>query len=120
VRTYLAKAHVSVAPFTIAAGIQNKILEAMSYGLPVVAFSRAVQGLSKGVAGGIETAESAEEMARKIILLLGNPELARQQGMEARQRVTAEYRWDEALAGLLRLVEDPSGAARSTVRVVPA
>ena len=50
VRTYLAKAHVAVAPFSIAAGIQNKILEAMAYGLPVVATSRTRQGLSPEVA----------------------------------------------------------------------
>ena len=56
VRTYLAKAHVAVAPFSIAAGIQNKILEAMAYGLPVVATSRTAQGLSAGVADMVDTA----------------------------------------------------------------
>src|SRR5262249_12084445 len=44
VRSYLARAQVSVAPFSIAAGVPNKILEAMAYGLPVVATPRAVQG----------------------------------------------------------------------------
>ena len=37
VRPFLARASVAVAPLTIAAGVQNKILEAMSSGLPVVA-----------------------------------------------------------------------------------
>src|SRR4029077_5699586 len=56
VRPYLAQPQVAVSPFSIAAGIQNKILEAMAYGLPVVAAGRAVQGLSKGVAGGGDSA----------------------------------------------------------------
>ena len=37
VRKYLAMATVSVAPLRIARGIQNKVLEAMAMGVPVVA-----------------------------------------------------------------------------------
>jgi sugar transferase (PEP-CTERM/EpsH1 system associated) len=107
IRPYLAKARVSVAPFSIAAGIQNKILEAMAYGLPVVATVRAVQGLSEGVAQMVKTGESPEELAGEIIGLLNKPELARQTGLEARRRVAADYNWDRALERLLQLLEHP-------------
>ena len=63
IRQYLARARVSVAPFAIAAGIPNKILEAMAYGLPVVATRRATQGLSPGVAEAVEIGETTEEFA---------------------------------------------------------
>jgi sugar transferase (PEP-CTERM/EpsH1 system associated) len=109
VRAYLAKARVSVAPFTIAAGIQNKILEAMAYGLPVVATSRAVQGLSKGVAEIVETGNSAEELAAKTVRILRDPEFARRRGMEGRSRVAADYNWQRSLDGLLRILEDGAG-----------
>jgi len=109
VRTYLAKAQVAVAPFSIAAGIQNKILEALAYGVPVVATARAVQGLSKGVAAAVETGTSAEELAARIVHLLGDPEMARRKGAEGRRAVEEEYNWKQALDGLLAVLENPSG-----------
>jgi hypothetical protein len=47
---YLEQVQVAVAPFSIAAGIQNKILEAMAFGVAGGRTTRAVQGLSRGVA----------------------------------------------------------------------
>jgi glycosyltransferase involved in cell wall biosynthesis len=107
VRTYLAKAHVAVAPFTIAAGIQNKILEAMAYGLPVVASSRTAQGLSARVADMVDTGDTAEEMASKIVLLLRDFDLVRRKGVEGRLRVAEEYRWEDSLDQLLQVLYNP-------------
>ena len=108
VRTYLAKAQVAVAPFAIAAGIQNKILEAMAYGLPVVATSRTAQGLSPKVAEMVDTGDTADEMASKIVLLLRDFDLARRKGVEGRRRVGEEYRWENSLDQLLQLLENPA------------
>jgi sugar transferase (PEP-CTERM/EpsH1 system associated) len=108
VRTYLAKAQVAVAPFAIAAGIQNKILEAMAYGLPVVATSRTAQGLSPKVAEMVDTGDTADEMASKIVLLLRDFDLARRKGVEGRRRVGEEYKWENSLDQLLQLLENPA------------
>jgi glycosyltransferase involved in cell wall biosynthesis len=116
VRHYLAQSAVSVAPFSIAAGIQNKILEAMSYGLPVVATPRAAQGLSPLVAGAVRTASSPGEMAAAIVQLLCDPQAARQAGLEGRRRVSREYGWDAAIEKLLAVVEAPEAGARARMR----
>jgi sugar transferase (PEP-CTERM/EpsH1 system associated) len=105
VRTYLAKSHVSVAPFSVAAGIQNKILEAMAYGLPVVATSRTATSLSPSVAEVVETADSPEDLAEKVILLLKDPELAQRKGREGRCRVEMDYNWRRSLDRMLQLIE---------------
>ena len=118
VRTYLAKAHVAVAPFTIAAGIQNKILEAMAYGLPVVATSRTRQGLSPEVADLVAMGDSAQELCAETIALLKDHQLSERRGTEGRQRVKAVYRWDASLHHLLQLVENP-GAAPVLEPLVP-
>jgi len=107
VRAYLAKAHVAVAPFTIAAGIQNKILEAMAYGLPVVATSRTKRGLSPEVADLVTTGDTAQELSSAIVTMLKDPQLAARKGIEGRQRVTALYRWEASLGRLLQLLENP-------------
>jgi len=107
IRAYLAQTHVAVAPFSIAAGIQNKILEAMAYCLPVVATPRTTEGLTGAVAELIETGNTAEELAAKVVSLLGNPQSARQKGLDGRRRVVAEYSWKQSQDQLLNLVEDP-------------
>ena len=107
VRPYLAQSQVSVAPFSIAAGIQNKILEAMAYEIPVVATSRAVQGLRQGVAEAVSIANDATEMAEKIVHLLTDREFARRAAIVGRKQVIVEYDWTQVLEKLLRLVENP-------------
>ena len=111
VREHLARAQVSVAPFSIAAGIPNKILEAMAFGLPVVATPRAVQGLSPSVAEAIETVEGVEDLAGRILKLLDNPELAHRKGMEGRRRVIVEHNWEQVLDRLLDLLESPESTS---------
>lgn len=49
IRPFLRRSAVAVVPILYGAGIQNKVLEAMACGTPVVAYDRAVAGL------GIET-----------------------------------------------------------------
>jgi sugar transferase (PEP-CTERM/EpsH1 system associated) len=108
VRTWLSKARVAVAPFTIAAGIQNKILEAMAFGLPVVATPRAAQGLSCRVAEMVDTGDTPEQLASKVAELLQDSEFARRKGLDGRRRVAEDYMWDAALERLLQLLESPA------------
>jgi glycosyltransferase involved in cell wall biosynthesis len=107
IRTYLAIATVAVAPFSIAAGLQNKILEAMAYGLPVAGTRRAAQGLSAAVAGIVEIGDDAETLADKVIALLRDPELARSIAQESRRRVAADYSWELSGEMLCSVMEDP-------------
>jgi polysaccharide biosynthesis protein PslH len=107
VRPYLARSQVSVAPFCIAAGIQNKVLEAMASCLPVVATSRIAQSLRAKVAEMIEFGDTPEELAAKVVQLLRDPERRRRVGWEGRLRVGAEYNWAKSLDRLLALLENP-------------
>jgi polysaccharide biosynthesis protein PslH len=107
IRPYLREAGVAVAPFRVASGIQNKILEAMACGLPVVATPRAASSLTDGVRARVETAAAPAEFAAKVVRLLCDPAAARRRGMEARVQVVEEYGWDGARRRLLELVEEP-------------
>ncbi|HTT79713.1 MAG TPA: TIGR03087 family PEP-CTERM/XrtA system glycosyltransferase [Stellaceae bacterium] len=117
---YLAQAHVSVAPFSMAAGIQSKILEALACGLPVVATPRAVQALVKDIADIIETAETAAELAAKVVYFLNDRIAAQRRGMEGRRRVTDAYGWDRPLQQLSELVEHPGRRAFGAPRLTTA
>ncbi|MCD6477050.1 MAG: glycosyltransferase [Candidatus Aenigmarchaeota archaeon] len=64
-KEYLKKAQVFVAPIRFGAGLQNKVLEAMSVGVPIVASKVVWEGVGKSV-----KEEYEEEMVRHIIRLL--------------------------------------------------
>ena len=119
VRTWLGKSRVAVAPFTIATGIQNKILEAMAYGLPVVATPRAAQGLSPRVADLVHKGNSAEELASKVIALVRDSGLARGVGLDGRRRVTEDHNWDSVGDRLLHFLEDPVAAEGAALKYPP-
>jgi glycosyltransferase involved in cell wall biosynthesis len=80
----------------------------MAFGLPVVATLRTAQGLSPAVADMVETGDTGEEMATKVVCLLQDVRLANRKGMEGRHRVAAGYRWEQSLDRLLQLLENPA------------
>ena len=98
VRPYLSHARVAVAPLRIARGVQNKILEAMAMGLPVVATPEAFEGL-RGVAGrDLLVARRPDEMASVILVIIEGGHAG--VGEAARQAVERNYRWSETLQPL--------------------
>lgn len=93
VRDYLAAADVCVVPLRIARGIQNKILEAMAMGKPVVTTSQAFEGI-KAVSGEeIIPADGEDMFAAAVIDLLQNRQKSESMGAKARQCVEKHYSW---------------------------
>jgi sugar transferase (PEP-CTERM/EpsH1 system associated) len=95
VRPYLAKATIAVAPLRIARGVQNKILEAMAMGLPVVGTSQAFQGLQVTRGDGVRIADAPEEFAQEVLTLLNDNTLQRQCSLQARYYVQCRHRWQD-------------------------
>jgi len=105
-RVYLRKAAVSVAPLRIARGIQNKVLEALAMGLPVVGTECATQGVAGQAGRDYLCADSAEDQARAISELLADPEKARKLGQRGRRLVEGNYDWAVTLAPLDDILKD--------------
>ncbi len=103
-REHLARASVSVAPLRIARGIQNKVLEAMAMGLPVVGTTSATQGVEAHPGEHFVLANSAAEQAHAVLDLLEHPQAARELGRAARAFVEARYDWEVVLRPLDELV----------------
>lgn len=100
VRPYLGHADAVVAPLRIARGIQNKVLEAMAMGRPVVAHPACLQGLSAQVGEEILAASTADEFVQALSVALGP--VGAKIGAAARARVKARYSWGRQLAALDR------------------
>ncbi len=104
VRPYLAAARLAVAPFRIARGIQNKVLEAMAMGLPVVGTSIAFRGLQATAADGIRSVDEPGAFAQAVVTLLQDDLGRRRCAYHARQFVSRHHRWQDHGARLEALL----------------
>jgi sugar transferase (PEP-CTERM/EpsH1 system associated) len=90
---FFDRASVAIAPLRLARGVQNKVLEAMSMGLPVVASPQAAQGLGDVPAGTLTIANDEQALLTGVSELFADPVLARRVGAQAATWVRAEWRW---------------------------
>jgi glycosyltransferase involved in cell wall biosynthesis len=104
VQPYLEHAIAAVAPFRICQGVQNKILEALSIGLPVVATPRPARAVGAGEKELLFVAEGAEEFAQAVRRLLENPEMRR--GSGGKEFVERQYNWETNLKPLDRWISE--------------
>jgi sugar transferase (PEP-CTERM/EpsH1 system associated) len=95
VRPYLAKATLAVAPFRIARGVQNKILEAMAMKLPIVGTSLAFQGIQATSADGVRITDDPKGFAGEVTNLLKDHDLCLRCSLEARNYVERHHRWQD-------------------------
>lgn len=103
-REWLARASVSVAPLRIARGIQNKVLEALAMGLPVVGTTSATQGVEGEQGRDFLLANTVDEQVAAVARLIEDPQLARRLGAQGRAFVESRYDWDVALQPLDELL----------------
>lgn len=105
VRSYIGNAVVSVAPLRIARGTQNKILESMAAGLPVVATSIAARGIQAIVGEHLLVADEADIFARKVIAIFEQPKLRRSLSSEGRKQVVEVHGWRRSMNLLEEIID---------------
>lgn len=92
VRPYIAHALACVAPLRIARGVQNKVLEALAMGKPVIATAAAMAGIETSAEVNPLTADHPHEFAEHAVQLLSNRH--RQSTDDAaRNWITEHYDW---------------------------
>ena len=100
VRPYVRRAALTVAPLEIARGTQNKILESMAMGVPVVCSEQASGGVDAVAGEHILVARSAEEYVQQIMSILESPQTRGRFAREARARVLARHTWANSMRHL--------------------
>ncbi len=104
VHEYIAGAAVAVAPFRIAQGVQNKVLEALVAGVPVVLTSRPARAIGGTAAELLLVADTPEEFAAAVRSVLENPEF-RRRSKAAVPSLRESLSWGTRLQRLGTLVE---------------
>jgi polysaccharide biosynthesis protein PslH len=104
VKPWLWGSAVAAAPLHIARGIQNKVLEAVSAGLPCVVSSEVYGGLPEEIRPACEVADSADHCAERIAALLAlSPEARRQRARTARLEA---LEWPRRLTPMIALIDE--------------
>lgn len=104
VRPYLRKAAAMVAPLSIARGTQNKILEAMAMGVPVVTSSKAAGGVDAVAGEHFLVADSPTDVAQACLSLMDNPASHRALAIRGRERMLSHHAWPGSMNRLDALV----------------
>ena len=118
VRPHLSGSALMVAPLNIARGTQNKILEAMAFGVPVVVSRVAAGGVDAIASDHFLVASTAEEYATAVLQILDQPAQRRRLSMAGRDRVLSNHAWDRSMRRLDRIIDRCLGTwneARSRV-----
>jgi len=103
----VAAATVALVPMRAGTGLQNKVLEAMAAGTPVVATPPAIAALDVRPGEHLLVADDAAGIAAATVTLLRDPARARTMAVAARALVERCYSWEDSA----RAVEDAWAAA---------
>lgn len=110
IREAYASAKIFVAPMNIGTGMQNKVLEAMAMKIPCIVSSLVNNGIGGTENEQVLVADSAEQVAAKILLLLENEAIGKQLAENAYHFVNENYNWKSAVAKLEKGMQRVSGA----------
>jgi polysaccharide biosynthesis protein PslH len=100
VQRYVDGFRVSVAPLRIGRGLQNKVLEAMSAARPVVLTSLAACGIAANDGEHYLVADTPEDFAARVVLLLNDGGKAHRIGRAAHRFVADHYHWPAEMGKL--------------------
>jgi glycosyltransferase involved in cell wall biosynthesis/O-antigen/teichoic acid export membrane protein len=100
---YVERAAVVAVPIRLGGGMRVKVLEALAAGKPVVASPLAVEGLDVVDGDQLLTAETDDEFADRICLVLGDDRLRVRLGARARAWAEENLTWERSVEEYERL-----------------
>ena len=109
VRPFVRRACVTVAPLTIARGTQNKILESMAMGTPVVTTPIAAGGVDAEKNSHFVVSERGNDFAENVISLMSDPAERGRLSEAGRQRILEQHNWAKSMVRLNSIVESATG-----------
>lgn len=105
-RSFLRRASVAVVPVVYGAGIQNKVLEAMACGTPVVTSDKTVHSLQPGYEHALAVASTPQAFASVTLDLLADGAERRRLGDAGRRYIELHHDWDRIVERLAAVYAD--------------
>ncbi len=105
IRTYVRKSAVMVTPLEIARGTQNKILEGMAMGVPVISSRTAARGVDAVTGEHILSATSPDEYVAHISKIFDDETERDRLAKAGRERVMTHHNWPRAMALFVKAMD---------------
>jgi glycosyltransferase involved in cell wall biosynthesis len=118
IRVCLRTARVAAFPIRAGAGIQNKVLEALALGIPVVATSKACQALSVLDGEHLLVADDPDEFAQAVVRVIREDDVAERLAQNGRQYVEENHDWDDKASQLEATYRSAAVSQKDRTRVV--
>jgi sugar transferase (PEP-CTERM/EpsH1 system associated) len=116
VRPFVRKSALMIAPLNIARGTQNKILEAMAMGVPVVTSRVAAGGVDAAEGEHFLVADTPDEYARAAVSIMDDRALRHRLAQAGRARMLTHHAWPRSMQRLDSIVDRcVSGYGRAQV-----
>jgi len=119
VRPHLMDASVAVVPLRIARGTQNKILQFLAMGVPVVTTPEAAKGVAAEPGRDFLVADGDENFAEQVVALLRDPMLRETLSEAGRQPLATAHSWPHSMRILDSLIEKQTAGAVAPVELKP-
>jgi len=106
VQPFVRRSALTVAPLAIARGTQNKILESLAMGVPVVCSEAAAGGVNVVPGEHLLVCRSPRDYAEAILRLLERPDERRRFAVAGRERMVSHHSWESSMRLLDRIIDD--------------
>jgi sugar transferase (PEP-CTERM/EpsH1 system associated) len=120
VRPFVRRAALTLANLQIARGTQNKILESLALGVPVVSSTNAAGGVDVIPNEHLLVADTPAEISAAVVSVLRDPALRARLAQAGRDRVLSNHSWPRSMTRLDALVEAAFAARRGSPALQPA
>ena len=94
---YVHRSSILLAPMRVGAGVQNKILESLALGTPVVTTPLGAEGLDPRY---LTVGEGAHALADGALQIIGDGELRSSRARAGRSYIERDFRWESVLSTL--------------------
>ena len=91
------QADIVIAPLRFGAGTQNKVLEALAMGVPVVCTNIGFKGLEIKSGEGVFHAKNDNQFVAHVSALLDSESLRRETGQKGLELARTKFSWDGSL-----------------------
>jgi polysaccharide biosynthesis protein PslH len=104
---YYLKSHVAIVPLFEGSGTRLKILEAMSFGVPVVSTTIGAEGIAYQDRKNIIIADQENDFVEAIVQLIEKEELRLSIASKALELVSTKYSWEIIAQNFIKDLKEP-------------